>query len=63
MEATAVNKIDLPDGTYEGLWSGYEVIINGFEKIIIKTSVGIKGFDIPCTIKVKGKEAGITSLI
>jgi hypothetical protein len=63
METTTVKNIDIPDGTYEGLWSGYEVIIKGYEKVGVKTTVGLKGFDIPCKIKVKNREATITSLI
>jgi hypothetical protein len=63
MEATTVSNIDIPDGNYKGLWSGYEIVIEGFEHIDVKTSVGMKGFDIPCVIKVKNKEARIKSLL
>lgn len=63
MEAFSTKEIDIPDGTYKGLWSGYEVVIEGFEDIDVETSAGIKGFDIPCTIKVKNKEALIKSLL
>jgi len=63
METTADDKIDIPDGKYKGLWSGYEIVIEGFEHIDVKTSVGIKGFDIPCTITVKNKAARIKSLL
>jgi hypothetical protein len=63
METTTVKNIDIPDGTYEGFWSGYKVIIKGYEKVGVKTPVGLKGFDIPCRIKIKNKVATVTSLM
>ena len=63
METTAINKIDIPDGTYQGLWSGYDVVIEGLGDIKIKTSDGIKGINVPCTITVKNREARIISLL
>jgi len=40
-------------GQYEGLWSGFEVIFEtGFGKYVGKSSVGVKGFDVPCIVTV-----------
>lgn len=63
METTSVNFVDIPDGTYKGLWSGYDIFIEGHENIGIKTSDGIKGLNIPCIIEIKNKKASIKSVI
>lgn len=63
METTAVNRVDIPDGTYNGSWSGYDIIIDGYENIKLKSSDGIKGINIPCIIHVKNKEVRIESVI
>lgn len=63
METTSINSVDVPDGTYKGLWSGYDLVIEGYENIPVKTSVGIKGINIPCVIVIKNKEASIKSEI
>jgi len=63
METTTVNSVDIPDGTYNGLWSGYDIVLEGYKNIKIKTSDGIKGINIPCTIEIKNKEGRIKSMI
>lgn len=63
METTTVQSIDVPDGTYKGLWSGYDIVIEGYKNIGIKTVDGIKGINIPCIIEIKNKKASIKSLI
>ena len=63
METTSVNKVDIPDGTYNGLWSGYDIFVEGYENIRITASEGMKGINIPCIVQIKDKEARVKSLI
>ncbi len=64
----SVEKIQLldikkvPIGVYVGTWSGYEVDakIDG-ELYVFKTTKGMRGVDIPCTICVDGVSISITT--
>jgi|GEM_PF-4160475 len=46
--------IDLPDGTYEALWSGYNMIITSSDKNIpVGTTIGVKGINCKITVDVQ----------
>lgn len=50
------DEVDLADGSYEGLQSGYTVTV---ENIKFRTSVGLKGLNIPVKITVLNKKAKV----
>lgn len=45
--------VDIPDGSYEGKWSGYQIKFqcNG-EEIVAKTVIGIRGINVPVKFQV-----------
>lgn len=46
---------DIPDGTYEGNWSGYEVRFEFDGKVCRATTIkGVRGLNVPCEITVQG---------
>lgn len=46
-----LNLPDLPNGRYDGLWSGYQVIVNlEDEQIKLKTKNGVRGINVPCIV-------------
>lgn len=51
----SVNPADLPEGDYPGVWGGYIVRteIQG-KRYCIQSSTGVRGMNIPCTVRVKG---------
>lgn len=45
---------NLPNGSYPGIWSGYEVDVTiGNQVFKVKTAYGIRGINIPCTVTVE----------
>ena len=43
----------LPDGSYSGIWGGYQVdLTHQGEKYLLKTTDGVRGMNIPCTVLV-----------
>lgn len=49
--------IDLPDGDYEGLQSGYEVVIPSRDDFKFETKHGIRGINFKILVRVKDKKA------
>lgn len=49
-----IGKIDLPDGKYNAIWSGYNIEINGKE---YPTIVGVKGMFCATKIKIEDSKA------
>ena len=50
----------LPDGDYQGTWSGYEVrVIVNEQGYRMHTENGIRGLNIPCTVRVR---AGVVTV-
>jgi hypothetical protein len=44
----------VPDGEYQGTWSGYTVKFETpFGAYEGKSTVGVRGMHVPCTVKVK----------
>ena len=52
----------LPDGNYEGFWSGYnvDVVING-RNIELAVNYGARGLLIPCIVKINNGSVTVTS--
>lgn len=52
----------VPDGDYQGTWSGYTVKFEtphgAYEG---KSTVGVRGMNVPCTVKVKCGQFKVTS--
>ena len=56
-----VNREALPNGKFTGTWGGYEVHFRIDDKMYLaRTDVGIKGFDIPCTVWIQHGEVVVT---
>lgn len=54
MKTTAKIKIgNLKQGSYAGLWGGYEVVVG---KTLLTTNDGIRGMNIPVTVDVVSKD-------
>jgi len=50
-----VEVVALPDGVYEGLWSGYEVhLLEQTGYFVLHTKDGVRGIDIPVKVLVSG---------
>ena len=60
MEVKSVTQIDLPDGSYSGLWTGNTVRLNfGGRKLMFNVTVDVQRPDVICKIFVKDKWAFI----
>ena len=48
-------KIELPDGVYDALWSGFkmEIVIPNKENVYLDTVIGVKGINCETIVKVK----------
>ena len=57
MKGNAVKqKVDIPDGEYDALWSGYKLKIlssDGDEMVVSETYIGVKGINCSAKVKVK----------
>lgn len=53
--------VSVPDGTYIGTQSGYEVciVVGGVEWVRFTHSVGVRGLDVPVVVKVSDGEATV----
>lgn len=58
----AVNP-EIPNGTYPGRWSGYEVEFAAFctTYTVSGLSTGVRGLNIPCTVVVKDGEIEVST--
>lgn len=46
---------NVPDGQYEGVWSGHELqYVVGGRDVYVETRRGVRGMNIPVTLDVKG---------
>ena len=46
--------VTLPDGLYNGIWSGYVIIVHYKEKIFeLETEIGVKGIGIKVVVQVE----------
>lgn len=49
----ALMDLPMPDGEYPGKWGGYQVVMEFDGKTFrLTTADGVRGFDIPCVVKV-----------
>jgi hypothetical protein len=54
------NTIAIPDGRYEGSWSGYHVRFRVHDREYEgESEVGIRGMNEPCIVTKKGKTYGV----
>ncbi len=54
MSRVSNEKVDLPDGVYNALWSGYQMKILAPDKdVYIMTENGVRGMYIETTIEIK----------
>lgn len=61
MIALVADKIDLPDGTYAGMWSAYAVRIDGHPGVHLETVEGVRSLDgTPVTVTVRDGRATVT---
>jgi hypothetical protein len=52
----------VPDGEYAGLWSGYRVSFETpYGQYEGTSTVGVRGMNIPCTVKVEQGQFTITA--
>jgi hypothetical protein len=57
----SVQQINLPNGTYAGLWTGTEVRVNyGGRKIMFQVNYDVRRADVLCNIHVRDGWAYIT---
>jgi hypothetical protein len=70
MTTTKIKSLDLiipteggvPDGDYQGLWSGYEVrVIINEQGYRLHTEDGIRGLNIPCVVRVRDGVISVTA--
>lgn len=56
------HKVELADGVYDALWSGYkmEIVILNEENVFLDTVIGVKGINCKTIVKVKN---GLLSVI
>lgn len=53
----------LPDGVYLGSWSAYNVdVAIGRQVYRLETSVGVRGLNISCYVRIKGGEISISTI-
>ena len=52
--AKSLEKVNLPDGKYFGLWSGYviNIVLPDWEKIDIDVNQGVRGINCKCTVEI-----------
>lgn len=56
--ALVTAKVDLPDGTYAGTWSGYKILIAGHPGVHLETVEGMRSIGgVPVTVVVKDGRA------
>ena len=57
MKNINIQSVELKDGIYNALWSGYkmEIIVPNSENLNIETKIGIKGINILQKVNVKNK--------
>jgi len=63
LKSVAVEKVNIEDGTYNALWSAYNLKIlssDNIELVTVKTHVGVKGMNCPTRVEVKN---GIVNVI
>lgn len=55
MEKISEQIVDLEDGTYDAIWSGYnmEIIIPDKESVYVETTIGVKGINCKTIVEVK----------
>ena len=50
----SIGKVSLPDGVYAGtMTSNILVVISGEQGYFIETTIGVRGVDVPTTIRVE----------
>ena len=55
MMSLAIKPIDLPDGKYDAIWSGYNLEIQADGKVVkTETTVGIRSINVRIKVKVTG---------
>lgn len=63
LERLIYESVILPDGTYTGYWGGYVVEFHHEgQDYTLKTSIGIKGINIPCVITIKGDDIEVFTI-
>lgn len=56
MENISKEIVNLPDGKYNSLWTGYilEILIPNNKNVIVDTINGVRGFNCKTDIEIKG---------
>jgi len=56
------DRSDVPNGTYDGSWSGYVVtfVDEQGRNWQFDMSIGVRGLNCPCTVHVKDGEIGVS---
>lgn len=53
MQSKIKDKVDLKNGTYKGLWSGYTLKLIDDKEAVYKTLHGVRGINIKCILNVR----------
>jgi hypothetical protein len=60
MKIGTIGYTEIPDGSYEGIIGGHELVVVGYEDSPLQTETGIRGIGLHCSVTIKNSKAVAT---